>query len=194
MLNITITPSHKARRNQPVSEEERKLLRGALGELKRPEISFYVCQLSTIINTATISDLIAVNKVIKFAINNPGYLKFSRLNIEGLSIKVFSDASWNNLPDGGSHGGKIVLLGDNRGYVSTIYWSSTHFRRFARSSMAAEALSVMDGCDSAQFISKLLQEILHLKNEIPIIAVNESNDLFSTSSTTKLVTDRRLRL
>ena len=52
----------------------------------------------------------------------------------------------------------------------------------------------MDGCDSAQFISKLLQEILHLKNEIPIIAVTDSNALFSTTSTTKLLTDRRLRV
>ena len=197
---IPVSPAQKARRDEPLSDQERKLLRGALGKLNwlagmtRPEISFYTCELSTHINTATISDLITINKVIKFVKNRPGFIKFSRLNTDNLTIKVFADASWNSLPDGGSQGGQIVFGGDNRGWGSPIIWGSTRIKRVARSSMSAESLSVLDGCDSAHFINKLLEEILNLKKKIPVIAITDSDDLFTTSSTTRLVTDRRLRV
>ena len=198
---VTITPAQKTKCDQPLPSHETKLLRAALRKLNwiarltRPEISFSISELSSHINNAIVSDLIATNKVVKFVKNRPGYIRFPKLNVSNLSVKVFADASWNNLFDGGSQGGQIVFISDNRNIVSPILWNSNRVRHVARSTMAAESLSVLDGCDSAKFISRLLEEILKLeKKKIPITTFTDSDDLFTTSSTTKLVTERRLRV
>ena len=57
---------------EPVTETERKQLRAAIGQLSwaacitRPDISFSVCQLSTQVNSALVTHLIEVNKLIKY--------------------------------------------------------------------------------------------------------------------------------
>ena len=59
-----------------LSQEEITILRGILGKLNwvagmtRPEISFFVCETSTRVTDATVSDLIATNKVEKFIQNS----------------------------------------------------------------------------------------------------------------------------
>ena len=196
---IPITPLQKAKKDEPLSSDDIRLLRGVLGKLNwiagmtRPEISFSVSQLSSHIAHATVSDLITANKVVKFVKSRSSFIKFPKVNVNNLCVKVFADASWNNLIDGGSQGGQIVFICDENNTISPILWSSNRVRRVARSTIAAESLSVLDGCDSAKFIGKLLEEILK-KKRVPIIVYTDSNDLFSTSSTTKLVTERGLRV
>ena len=58
-----------------LSHEEITILRGILVKLNwvagitRPEISFFVCESSTRVKDATVSDLIAANKIVKFIQN-----------------------------------------------------------------------------------------------------------------------------
>ena len=67
--------------------------------MTRPEISFKVCQISTRVKNATAADILYVNKVIKFVKSTPSSISIPKLDLKSLSITVFADASFNNLPD-----------------------------------------------------------------------------------------------
>ena len=48
-----------------------------------------------------ISDLISANKIVKFVKNTPTYIRIPALYFESLYIKLFPDACFNNLQNGG---------------------------------------------------------------------------------------------
>ena len=136
-------------------QEEITILRGIPGKLNwvagmaRPEISFFVCKTSTRVKDATVSDLIATNKVVKFIQSTPTYIRIPIFDIESFNIKLYSDASFNNLPNGGSQGGFIILLSDKYNNVAPIAWSSIKLKRVGRSTIAADTLALLDGCDTS---------------------------------------------
>ena len=90
------------------ADEERSQYRRLIGHLnwitnmRKPEFSFEVCYTSKIVNSATISDITKLNKVLKHIKSEKPYIKFPSLNIDTLSIRIYTDASFNNLPNGGS--------------------------------------------------------------------------------------------
>lgn len=189
----------KAKSKDNITESSRKDLRCALGKLNwvagmsRPEISFYTCQLSTHIKVAKVSDLLSTNKVIRFLKDNPSFIKFPSMDLSSLSVVAYADASWNNLPNAGSQAGQLVFIKDSNNAVSPIIWSSTRIKRVARSTLAAESLSLLDCSDSAFYVGQLLSSIF--KNcKLPVVALTDSDSLYETSSSTKLVQDRRLRI
>ena len=99
--------------------------------MARPETSFFVCETSTRIKDATISDLILANKFVKFVKNTPTYIRIPTLHIESIYMELFSDASLNNLHNGGSQGGFLVFLSDKFNNVAPIAWSSTKLKHVA---------------------------------------------------------------
>ena len=74
---IPLTKDDHKNPNRKLSQTETTKLRGILGKLNwvsgmtRPEISFFVCETSTRIKDATVSDLISANKIVKFIQNTP---------------------------------------------------------------------------------------------------------------------------
>ena len=164
--------------------------------MTRPEISFFVCETSTQIKDATISGLISANKIVKFIQNTPTYILIPNLHIESLYIKIFADASFNNLPNGGSQGGFIVLLSDKFNNIAPISWSSIKLKRVARSTLAAETLTLIDGCDTSFFIASLAKEIIYPKfpKDIAIEGYTDNHSLYETLKSTNSVLDRRLRV
>ena len=149
---------------EPVNDCERKEIRKAIGKLNwlagmtRPEISFTVSDVSSRITSAKISDIKLINKTIKFLKTTEGFIKIPKLDVTSLKIKVFTDASFNNLMDGQSQGGHIVLVTDSYNNSSVISWSSNKVRRVVRSTLAAETLSFADGAESAIYFSNIIQE------------------------------------
>ena len=155
-------PNSKEQRDNPhrsLTKEETTSFRASLRKLKwlagmtRPEISFEVCQISTRVKNATVADILSINKVIKFVKSTPSSISIPKLDLKSLSITVFADASFNNLPDGGGQGGYIIFLNDKYNSVIPLSWNSTRLRRVARSSLGAETLAMSDACDSAIFLS-----------------------------------------
>ena len=128
--------------------------------MSRPEISFYTCQLSTRVKDATVSDLLAAKKVIKFLKDNPGFLKFQSMDLSSLSVFSYADASWNNLPNAGRQAGQLVFFKDKNNAVAPIIWSSTRIKRVARSTLAAEFMTMLECADSSFYISQLLSAVL----------------------------------
>ena len=164
--------------------------------MSRPEISYNVCESSTKVKTATTSDIHSVNKVIKFIKTTPSHITIPPLDLESIQIHLYSDASFNNLPDGGSQGGYIIFLCDKYRNSVPITWSSTRLKRVTRSTLAAETLALTDGCDAAFYIVNLLNDILSpkIKHKITVQAFTDNQSLYSTIKTTKLTIDRRLRV
>ena len=84
-----------------------------------PDLTYHnyydVCDLSSSYKQATVSDLLRLNKVIDLLSKNVLMLRFPRLQqIDRCQIGMFSDASFANLPDGGTQGAIIVFLKDEK--------------------------------------------------------------------------------
>ena len=100
-----------------LTEMERKDYRRAAGQINwvsgisRPDISFYVCDASTKFQNATITDALKVNKV-KHLKSTKSFIKVPKFDEESLKLQLFTDASFNNLPNGGSQAGQILFLSD----------------------------------------------------------------------------------
>lgn len=196
---LELLPERKTcRPEEPANDQEKSMIRRIIGKLNwlagmsRPEISFVVSDVSSRVQAANISDVKLVNKTIKFLKSHKSYMKIPKLNLNSLEIKVFTDASFNNLIDGKSQGGHLAILVDSFGQSSIITWNSNRIRRVVRSTLAAETLAFTDGADSAICLSKMLQEFL--PQTIPIVCYTDSRSLFESAGSTKAVADRRLRV
>ncbi len=182
---------------QRINSVEEKQLRSLIGQLNwlagisRPEISFDVSVMTSKIRTATIDDLLYCNKVLKQVQSNPTYITFPGLMMESLSLVVHCDSSWNNLPNGGSQGAYVALLKDDNNCISPLEWSSTKIRRVARSTVTAETLAMLDACDAAFFLSKIVLEIFDL-SMIDIHAMTDNKSLFDNIHSSKVTTEKRL--
>ena len=185
-------------KSEKLDEKHVTELRGALGKLNwlagmsRPEISFDVSEISSRVLTSTVADILAVNKVIKFAKSNPGYIKIPRIDLETAKIVAYTDASFGNLPDGGSQGGQAIFMCDSDKNASLLNWSSNRVKRTARNNLASETLAFNDGSDSAFYIAKLIEETLKIK--MPVHILTDSQSLFEHIGTTKLASDKRMRV
>ena len=183
-----------------LTEDEVKLLRSALGQLNwlanmtRPDISFMVSMISSHIKQATISDIKDINKLIKHAKDTPSSVTFPSLDTDSIEVIAYTDASFNNLDDGGSQGGQIIFLKDQFNRSCPISWRSTRVRRVARSTLAAEALAFADGMDTAQFVHQLAEEFQLIKNNSAFIGITDSRSLFDAANTSTQISDRRLRV
>ena len=182
---IPLTKEQQQNPNCSLTQDETKMLRAALGKLNwvanmtRPEISFYVCDVSTRIKIATISDILAVNKVIKFIQNTDSFITIPSFDINSLGVILYSDASFNNLPNGGSQGGYLVFVQDKYGNSMPIVWNSSRLKRVTCSTLAAETLALRDGCDAAFYTANLLADITHknLSDTLNIQAFTDNQSL-----------------
>ena len=154
--------------------------------MTRPEISFFVCTTSTRIEDATICDLISANKIVKFVNNTHTYIRIPTLHFESVYIKLFSDASFNNLQNGESQAGFLVFLSDKFNNIAPFAWSLTKLERVARSTLAAETLAFSDGCDMSFLIASLAKEMISKCSKyIRIEGCTDNHSLCETLNTTK---------
>ena len=153
-------------KNSLLSNEEKTSYRSAVGhlnwvaEISRPDISFSVCEASTKFKQATVADVLYVNKIIKNLKNSKNAINFPQLNLNNIKLQLFTDAIFNNLPNGGSQAGQIIFLTDDKSNTCPLYWNSSKIKRVVRSTIAAETLSLLEGCDVAMYVNRLVSELL----------------------------------
>ena len=186
-----------------LSEEEKVPLRSVIGQLcwianqTRPDIAYDVCQLSVRYNNAQVLDILNANKTIKKIKSNSLNLKYPKLVYDGKFIlKVFSDSSHNNLPNGGSQGGFVIFLCDVEDNAALIQWQSKRIRRVAKSTLAAECLAMEDAVDAAFYVKCVLQEMLCVEpKNIELKCYIDNKSLYDNlHSSTNVKEEKRLVL
>ena len=76
----------------------------------RPDLTFEVCQLSSILNHSKADDILKATKLLKAKSENI-LLRFGVPGlIENFKIVCYNDSLLGNLKDGGSQGGFIIYL------------------------------------------------------------------------------------
>ncbi|XP_006815928.1 uncharacterized protein LOC102806126, partial [Saccoglossus kowalevskii] len=83
------------------------------------------------------------------------------------------------------------------GKFSPICWNSKKIRRVVRSTLAGETLAMTDGIDSAMFISTLYLELTGSDSrytKLPLVCVTDCKSLYEAVKSTKLVSEKRLRI
>ena len=95
------------------------------------------------------------------------------MNFESLQLILYSNASFNNLPDGGSQGGYILFLCNKFSNSAPIVWNSTRLKPVTRSTLSAETLALMDRCNTASFIANLITDILQIQT-ISVTALTDN--------------------
>ena len=99
-----------------ITGEEKTKFRCLAGQLNWvcgstcPEDSFETCVANTRKNTPCVRDVNRLNKALKQLKSRTSNITFPNLNQKQLSIRLYTDASFKNLPNGGSQGGQIILL------------------------------------------------------------------------------------
>ena len=120
----SIRPLNISRSRSPetqLSKEETSQFKGLVGQLNWvcgitcPEISFEVCWASTRMCTPTVRDVTRLNKVVSQLKTKDNSILFPCLDPNSTEITVFTDASFNNLPNGGSQDGHVVFINDITG-------------------------------------------------------------------------------
>ena len=200
LKHIPVSEERSRLKEEVINDEERQQLRSVVGKLNwlsgstRPDISFNVGQIS-FGKKAKVKNLILANDVINQARNSQTDILFPKLkSMKDAYIVVFTDASFMNLEDGGSQGGHIIFVTDGVN-CCPVTWQSRRIKRIVRSTLAAETLSLVEGCETGYMVRKLLNEILPTSDncaEKPIICYTDNKSLYESAQTTNTVTDRRL--
>ena len=186
-------------RTDPVTREERKLLRSVggagcwLARQSRPDLFYEVSRLQQNLPTATVQQLHEANLLRKRACEVQYEIKIGAIDLEDLHVVMTSDASPGTMPRGGSQAGYFVLLSDSRirrkvHTVCPAAWSSHKLKRVARSSLATEAMGLCEGIEAAEYMRCALRELLDptydLKTwetaaeHIPILACTDAQSLY----------------
>ncbi|XP_057302644.1 uncharacterized protein LOC130636814 [Hydractinia symbiolongicarpus] len=204
---IQISNKRSTRKRDELNDDVLHELRSAIGQLNwiatqtRPDLAFDVLELNVSIKNGRVEHLLVANKVIKKmkATNNVCLIFPNMPKYELWKLVVFSDASYANLPDGvSSAGGSIVIVVAEDGKCFPISWCSKKIKRVVKSTIAAEALSLVNGIDNAYYIGCLMSQILFSQrtneNCIPITAYIDNKSLYENIHATTLVSEKRLRI
>lgn len=171
------------------------MLRGILGKLNwvagmiRPEMSFFVCETTTRIKIATISEISQQTKLSNLFITSTHNACFNS------SIRFIKHQAlfWCK-SNGESQGVYLILLSYKNNHVAPIVFYSTKLKHVTRSTVFIKTLALSDDCDTAFFLAFLTNELIlsNDKNKIHIKAFTDKNLLYETLNTTKSVLDRCL--
>ncbi|CAG2196695.1 unnamed protein product [Mytilus edulis] len=199
----TVSIDRKRPNDSQLSSVEQTVLRSKVGQLlwlakqTRPDIAFDIAMIASKLKTSTIEDFKRVNKLLRKVRNDPVSLHFKELG-EHVELLLYTDASFGNLPDGGSQGGFVIMLLGENGKINPITWQSKKIRRVVRSTLASEALALADGIDCATSLATLYNELVFNKctteGGITVRCVIDNKDLYEAVRSKKNVTEKRLRL
>lgn len=165
----------------------------------RPDLSFNAYSFSLLSKGTTVKDLKQLNKFASKIQAGPQHLMLSKLKEDDLRIVCFSDASFANLPPDKTSSGEgfLTFLADSSGKCALMNWKSKKISRVVHSTISAEGLSLVDSLGDACYIRNVIEEILYnnpRKMKIPIHVYVDSNQLFKAIESTRMVTEKLLRI
>ena len=137
-------------------------------------------------------DVNRLNKALKQLKSRTSNITFPNLNKKQLSIRLYTDESFKNLPNGGSQGGQIILLRDNDQRSCPLAWNSARIKRVVRNTLAAETLSLADGASTATYLKAILSKIFPAMKNVPIDGVTDNQSLYDNLGTSHRTADKGL--
>ena len=182
----------------PTEQSVHRQLTGSLNWLvrgSRPDLAFTMIEASTKFNKASLGNLQKIIKTIRKAKTEKSEILIPNLGDHAdWTIEVYTDAALGNLNHGISTGANIISVTNSKKRFAAIDWECGKIKRVVRSTLAAEALSLIDGIENAFLIRNILEEVLNLPTgTIPIKAtVDNQSTVLAVHSTTS-VDDKRLR-
>lgn len=203
MQPIHLSPSRAVQQDSALCEDEKDQLRSKIGQIlwvarqSRPDVLFDASNLASKLKNATVQTIHEANRIVCKLKSKKVMLTFQHLgNDHALKLVMFSDASFGNLPDGGSQGGHLIVLMGEDGKFSPLAWQSKRVKRVVRSTLAAETLAMSDGIDNAVFLAMLFSELTTggTEHSPPITCVTDNHSLADALKSTKSVSEKRLRL
>ena len=176
---IKVTRHRAAETSDQLTDDEVRSVQAIAGSINwlatqtRPDLSLAVSELVGILaHDKTVRALKHANKVVSQAhTSKSSHIIFRRLpcSIMDLSVRVYTDASWANMPGLRSQSGQVFVLsapGDDESFKgNAIHWRSSRIKRVCRSTFAAETLSFVDAMDEGIATAQLLQQWIRPKSE-----------------------------
>ena len=184
-----------------LNEEERAEIKGMVGKLLwpamqvKPELCFKLSKISSEASNGTVQTRIGANKLLR-TMKNIGQLQISFPDlgaVEKWVIVLFTDASFNNNPDGTTHAGHLIFIVNKENFYSNIVaWKSGKLRRIARSTIAAECYALIDGVEASKSVRKLVGEMLG--RYPPIYCLTDNYSVVETVYSSTTICDKKLRV
>ena len=118
------------------------------------------------------------------------HIKFPKLNLDHLYLKVYTDTSFNNLPNGGSQGGQIVFLCDESNNSCPCHGTQQELKELS------DRPWQLKFCETALYLSDVVRSnSMFGEDSCPdVISINDNKPLFDAVHSTKRTLGRRLRL
>ena len=194
LRKIHIASHRKSNNLSPLLSCEKDQLRAKIGQFlwisnqTRPEISFDVSNLVSKLRKVTIEDIKYCNKIISKVTSNSYELKYQKLR-KKVKLVLYTDASYRNLPNGGSQGSFIVFLVGENSSCNLLNWQSKKLNRVTQSSLTSEALAMLDGVEAALYTRDLFKDPRGYY--LPIHVYTENKTLTDATKSPKYVNKKR---
>ena len=183
-----------------LTEKEKMDLRSICGQLlwatsqTRPDAAFESCRVNNYGSEPTIKNILEANRAVKKLQNEKVKIVYPCLGDPGtMKIVVYGDGSHASLPNGASHGGKIVFLSGN-GRSAPIAWQSKKLDRVTKSPLATEVSAVADAADMGFLVASMVKETFALDKLPGIDIVTDSKSLKEHLETKTVINDPRNRV
>ena len=187
---IVISPARKRQGREPVTEEERKIIRSAagklgwLGRVTRPDLLQAQIEASSLVTKATVTDLKNLAKAVSKVREQKSLQVVPKLSgrVKDWSLKLYTDAAWQNIDDIGSTGGKVLIITDGVKQFP-VCWSSNRLKRVCHSSQQAELMALNEGLKDLGYVREMIQEVTGVRLEATVYIDNKNTRQACTSNT-----------
>ena len=215
---LNISRERKRDKQEPITEDERQQMRGVLGSINwlvtgsRPDLGAWCSLLQQRVNSATVADLIDVNKLVSLTHDNCSPCVWVKsIPVSELQFVMLSDAAWANAQGLCSQAGYMIAACDKRlsqgewGTFSVLCWKSYKQDRQTHSTLGAELLALSRGIAEARWVRSMWCEAVNYQydlrrdgdwsNKLPITAVIDCKPVYDhTQSATVAVKDKRMAI
>jgi len=183
----------------------KSVVRQAVGKLlylnlTRPDIAFKINMLSRLTPGEDQKDKVKqARALIEEVRKTKVEIKYGSLgNLSSLYLEIHADASFGNVDDKTkSTEGAVIILRGSEGTGSPIYWRSNVIARVCKSAKSAETCALEDAIDTTINIGRQVHQIRtgEIANKsCKIVAMTDSKGLIDSLSSTKQVSEGRMRL
>ena len=215
---IDICRERRREKSEPITEDERRQMRGVLGGVNwlvtssRPDLAAWCSLMQQRVSEATVNDLIETNKLVSLCHDNSqAYVWIRSIPIQDVQFTMLSDASWANAQGCCSQAGYLIAACDSRlpqgswGVFSVLRWRSYKQDRQTHSTLGAELLPLSRGLSEARWMRSMWCEAIcqdyelrqdHMwSSKIPITAVIDCKPVFDHVSGPMIsVKDKRVAI